>query len=265
MNLEVLERSATSGSSKPPIVLVHGAWHGAWCWEGNFLDYFPARGWNTYALSLRGHGRSEGGPGLRWSSISDYVADLKQVVSSLESPPILIGHSMGGLVVQKFLEDERAAGAVLLASVPPSGTLKFNIRIMRRHPLIWLGAILLMRLYPIVNKPEYAKEWLFSPSFSDADLAAHVDKLQSESYRAALDMLAFNLPNPSKVQAPVAVLGGEIDQIFSVQEIHSTAKAYGVDAKVFPDIAHNMMAESGWESVSDWILSWALSIADARG
>lgn len=94
-----------SASARPtPILFVHGAWHDAWCWQEHFLPYFAQHGYVAHALSFRGHGNSAGRERLRWSGIADYVTDLAQVVQRLPTPPILIGHSMGGLVVQRYLE-----------------------------------------------------------------------------------------------------------------------------------------------------------------
>lgn len=260
MNLEVISRT-TAYATNPPIVLIHGAWHGAWCWEDNFLEYFSQNGWEVHAVSLRGHGSSDGRRRLRWSSISDYVDDVAQVVSSLDHPPILIGHSMGGFVTQKYLESHEAAGAVLLASVPPSGTWRFNLRLIRRHPLIWLTANLLLWLYPIVQSPDLVREWFFSPGVPQEAIARHHVRLQNESYRAALDMLVLDLPKPHLVNTPIAVLGGENDQMFAVSEFVSTARAYGVEAKIFPAMAHNMMSDPEWKSVAAWIVEWATSLS----
>lgn len=260
MDLELISKTPEDSKANAPIVLIHGAWHGTWCWENNFLDYFAREGWHVHALSLRGHGKSEGRSKLRRWSISDYVDDVAQVVSSLDRPPILVGHSMGGFVTQKYLERHAAAGAVLLASVPPTGTARFNLRIIQRHPLVWLLANLTMTPYLFVKNPHHARHWFFSPSISQQALAEHHSKLQDESYRAALDMLALNLPNPRLIKTPVAVLGGENDKIFSVSEIAHTARAYGVEPKIFPDMAHNMMSEQNWESVAAWIAVWAAKL-----
>lgn len=273
MDLEVISKTPKHSKADSPIVLIHGAWHAAWCWENRFLDYFAKEGWCAHALSLRGHGASAGRNGLRWWSISDYVDDVTKVVSSLDRLPILVGHSLGGFVVQKYLERHRAAGAVLLASVPPSGTLKLNLRIIRKHPVVWLTANLTMKPYLIIKNPNHARNWFFSPTMSQQALAEHHAKLQDESYRAALDMLALNLPKPHLIDTPVAVLGGEEDQMFSVSEIAQTARAYGVEPKIFPAMAHNMMSEPNWEFVAAWIVDWATSVlrigehgqAQARG
>ncbi len=261
MKLEVISKSPTVPSQFPPILLVHGAWHGAWCWESNFLDYFADNGWETHAMSLRGHGQSEGKDKIRKWSIADYVADVHQVVNSLERKPIIVGHSMGGFVTQKYLEKHSAKAAVLLASVPPSGTLKFNFRIIRRHPLVWLLGNLLMTTYPVVKNPAHAREWFFSEGISDEDLAAHHAQLQDESYRASLDMLVLNLTKLQLIKTPIAVLGAENDAIFSVKEVEKTARAYGVEEIIFPAMAHNMMSEPNWQDVAEWIARWGESVS----
>jgi len=81
MKLEVLSQSPQQRTHPTPLLFVHGAWHGAWCWQ-NFLPYFAGHGYETHALSLRGHGRSEGWEGLRWHGVRGYIADLEQVIET---------------------------------------------------------------------------------------------------------------------------------------------------------------------------------------
>jgi pimeloyl-ACP methyl ester carboxylesterase len=99
MQLEVISHQPENKTHDTPLLFVHGAWHGAWCWE-NFLPYFAQQGYEAHALSLRGHGGSQGHDKLRWTSIHDYVADVAQIAQTLSSPPVVIGPSMGGYVVQ---------------------------------------------------------------------------------------------------------------------------------------------------------------------
>ena len=60
MNLELIKSEPVSAAHPTPILFVHGMWHGAWCWAEHFLPYFAQHGYDSYALSLRGHGASEG-------------------------------------------------------------------------------------------------------------------------------------------------------------------------------------------------------------
>ena len=80
MQLELVHRQPETLASATPILFVHGAWHAAWCWDEYFLPYFAQHGYASYALSLRGHGSSQGKERLRWWRIADYVADVAQVV-----------------------------------------------------------------------------------------------------------------------------------------------------------------------------------------
>ena len=98
--LEIFRHSPTGkAKSKNPIVFVHGAYTGAWCWNEHFLTWFADQGFETISFSLRGHGGS-GGRALRsLASIDDYVEDLEEIVETLGKKPILIGHSSGGNVV----------------------------------------------------------------------------------------------------------------------------------------------------------------------
>src|SRR5574341_879753 len=256
MNLEVISRQPASSPRPTPLLFVHGAWHGAWCWAEHFLDYFARHGYTTHALSLRGHGASPGGDGLRWTGLSDYVADVAQVASQLPATPVVIGHSMGGAVVQKYLETHLAPAAVLLASVPPAGVLATTLRIARRHPLEFAKTNLLLSLYPLVGTPELAREAFFSPSLPDDKLRGYFAQLQDESYRAFLDMMVFSLPKPKRVTAPLLVIGGANDMIFYPYEIEATAKAYRTQAAIFPDMTHDLMLGTGWQPVADRIIAW---------
>ena len=255
MQLEIV--ADTSHVTRPtPVVFVHGAWHAAWCWE-NFLPYFARAGYASYALSLRGHGASEGREGLRWHSAAHgYVADLAQVVETLERPPILVGHSMGGYVVQKYLETRSAAAGVLLASVPVSGLKGFVLRATRRHPWVALKAQLTMNSWYLMATPALAREAFFSANLPAEAVERHFARLQPESFRTQLETLLFNLPRPEKVRTPMLVLAAANDAIFSVAEEQATARAYGTEAVVFADMAHDMMLEPGWRSVADRVLGW---------
>lgn len=254
--LEVITREPQRNPRPTPLLFVHGAWHGAWCWAEYFLPYFAEHGYTSLALSLRGHGASAGRERLRRTRIADYVRDVAQVVSQLPKPPILVGHSMGGLIVQKYLETHAAPAAVLLASVPVRGVLKTTLRIARRHPLPFLKANLTWSLYPIIGTPKLTREAFFSMDMPAEQLNRYFARMQDESYLAFLDMLIFNLPRPKKVAVPVLVLGAANDTIFHPDEVEATARAYHAQAEIFPSMAHDMMLEAGWQSVADRILRW---------
>ena len=244
----------------PTLLFVHGAWHGAWCWEQHFLRYFADRGWLVKAVDLRGHGADADRKGLRWHRIADYVADVAEAAAALPEPPVVIGHSMGGLVVQKYLETHLAAAAVLVASAPPAGVLGTTLRFTMRHPLKFLKTNVTMSLWPIVETPELAREMFFTSAMRDSEVRAYHDRLQDESYLAYLDMLAFALPQPALVPTlPMLVVGGREDRVFSPREVERTATAYGADLEIFPDLAHDLMLGPGWQVAAGYLDGWLRS------
>jgi pimeloyl-ACP methyl ester carboxylesterase len=256
MRLEVLSRSPESVSKRSPILFVHGFWHGAWCWAENFLPYFEQRGYACFAPSLRGHAGSEGGEHLRWTAIADYVADVARVAGMLASPPIVIGHSMGGLIVQKYLETHEAPAAVLLASVPPTGMLATTLRFLVRHPLATLKAGLTLSVYSLVATPALYRSFFLSPGFPDDELRRIHARVQDDSFRALLDMVVLDLPKPREVKrTPMLVLGTD-DFLVRARQVKATARAYGVEAEIFPGMGHAIMLDVGWRAVADRIAAW---------
>ena len=255
MKLELISKLPATMKQATPLLFVHGAWHGARCWDEHFLDYFASHGFAAHALSLRNHGDSESAGSLRWTRIGDYVEDIAAIAASLPARPVVIGHSMGGFAVQHYLSRHAAPAAVLLASVPPSGVLRTTLKLARRHPLAFLKANATWSLYPFVASAALAKEAFFSPDMNDVLADGYWRRLQDESWLAFLDMLGFDLPNPS-TDAPVLVLGGGRDTIFSPGEVEATARAWRTKAEIFPDIAHDMMLEAGWRDVAARIADW---------
>lgn len=254
--LEILAHHP-EGTPKPtPILFVHGAWHAAWCWEDYFLPYFAKRGYASYALSLRGHGGSGKNKALRWMRTPDYVADVRQVAETISPHPILIGHSMGGYVVQKYLEQYQAPAGVLMASIPTRGSLPFTLRQTIRHPLMMLQVFATLSLYPIVNTPEKAKREFFSADMPDDKVQTYAARLQDEAFMIALDSGMFHLPRPKRVKTPLLVTAAANDNVFTLSEEQATARAYGTEAVIFPDMAHDMMLEAGWQKVAEHIAGW---------
>lgn len=257
MNLEIMQEMPEGTPRPTPLLFVHGKWHGAWCWAEHFLPYFAERGYACVALSLRGHAGSEGRERLRWTSIADYVVDVEQAAAGLNAPPVIVGHSMGGFIAQKYLEKHpETPAAVLLASIPPGGLWPATFLLLRRQPLVVLKALATLSLYPVIETPALARWALFSKDIPADLLETYHRRMGDESFRAYLDELGLNLAHPKRVRTPLLVIGAQNDQVITSGMVRSTARAYGVQPEIFPDIAHDVMLESGWERVAQRIVEW---------
>src|ERR1700755_599042 len=101
--LEVIDKGSGSKAHPVPLLFVHGGWHSAACWN-NFLDFFADAGYRAVALSLRGHGASPTTKRFHTCSIVDYVGDVRAIADDLGGRPVLVAHSLGGFVVQRYLK-----------------------------------------------------------------------------------------------------------------------------------------------------------------
>jgi alpha-beta hydrolase superfamily lysophospholipase len=238
------------------ILLVHGAWHGPWCWE-NFVTYLSECGHEVRAVRLRGHDRP---PARIWHRVRHYVEDLQRAVAEFAEPPVLIGHSLGGLVVQKYLEHNPAPGAVLMASAPPGGTIGAVTRQAVRHPIALLTSNLLLRLRPFTRTSKLVRELFFTPRTPQEIVDHCFARLQDESYLAFIDTMIM-LPRPDRIRAPMLVLGAGLDTIFTVSEVQKTARAYRTEAEIFPGMGHDMMLDEGWHKVADRLDAWVRKTA----
>src|SRR5919199_3962040 len=128
-------------ASRPSILFIHGTFAGAWQFEG-FQRYFAALGYASHAINLRGRYGSRAVPDLGKVSVLDYVEDALPVARALDRP-IVIGHSMGGLITQKLAEAGVVSAAVLLCAAAPKGI-----------------SLLTPRLF--VKQLKHARELLFS-------------------------------------------------------------------------------------------------------
>ncbi len=254
-DLEVLERMPGKQLHPTPLLFIHGAYAGAWCWDEHFLPYFAGLGYACHALSLSGHGGSRGRSHLDSLCINDYIDDVAEVVAQLPLPPVLIGHSMGGFVVQKYLEQHPAAAAVLMCSVPPQGLMASAFGLMFQKPGMLRDLNSLMGGGRV--SVETLREALFAQPLAAEDLLRYLHLSQPESHRAIWDMTLFNLPHPSRLKdTRLLVLGAELDHLIPPSLVEMTARTYSVESEIFPGMGHGLMLERDWQIVAGRIHGW---------
>ncbi len=257
-DLEVIARKGDGESANPPLLFVHGSCHAAWCWDEHFLGFFAEQGYDAYALSLRGHGESGGGERLRWTSIADYVADVGQVAGELPRPPVVIGHSLGGFVVQKYLEKHDAPGAVLVAPAPRRGMLRAAVRWSLRDRWPFLKLWLTMEPYALFSTPERCHALFFSPDMDKDTVRRYWARLGPESFRSWMEMLG-RPPDATRIRGtPMLILAAANDRLIPEAALRDTAEDYGAELTLLPDMAHDLMLEDNWgqaaEAMRDWLL-----------
>ena len=152
-------------------------------------------------MSLRGHGKSGGRERLRWTSIAQYVSDLEQVAAGLPRDPVVVGHSLGGRVVQTYLETHEAPAAVLLAPPPVGGMLRPAVRTFRDHPWLSMRVILTRTPRTLFATPELVRRFSFSPELGEEQVREYAARMGGESFRAFLE-LVYTRPDLARIRGP---------------------------------------------------------------
>jgi len=252
--LELL-RCGPQADGRAPLLFVHGAFAGAWCWDEFFMPYFAEAGYCCYAVSVRGHGRSEGRSGLSLHTVRHYVDDLEKAIRHIDTPPVVIGHSMGGLIAQKYLERAVLPAVVLVAPVPPHGLMAASMSLALQKPQLLsdLNGLLFTGRASL----DAMRQALFSGPVDADRLSRYYTLMQPESPRAIWDMSFFDLPQLWRIRMPpLLVLGAEHDVMVPPQQVELCAQTYGTRAEIFPRMGHAMMLDAGWQKVADRIIDW---------
>jgi pimeloyl-ACP methyl ester carboxylesterase len=239
--------------------MVHGAFCGGWVFK-RFAQPFADAGHAVIAPDLPGHApgvRPEAAVGL---SMNDYADHVAAVARRLEAPPVLVGHSLGGLVSLMAAARMRTAGVVLLAPSPPWGvsgsTMEEAVSAVSLYALGPYWAQTIQPDYPTLRR--YGVDRLTSP-----ERRAVFDRMTPESGRALfeilnwwLDPLMTTLVHPDRIGAPILALAGERDVVHPPATVLESARRLGAQAKVLPAMSHWLVAEPGWRMVADLCLEW---------
>jgi pimeloyl-ACP methyl ester carboxylesterase len=241
------------------IVMVHGAFCGGWAFE-RFREPFAAAGFEVLTPDLRGHAKGDAPGAVAGVSMSDFAADIAKLCKSQAAAPILLGHSMGGLVAQLAARRAKLAGLILLAPSPPWGVAHgsleeaataFGVQMLGPFASGALQADkTLMRHYSLDRMPRAERE-------------AAVARLRPESARAVRETLNWWLDpfmttsvGPGPLPAPSLVMVGERDVVHPPATARAVAERIGASCKVMPGMSHWVIGEPGWDEVADAALAW---------
>jgi len=246
-----------SNLNRPALVFVHGAWHGAWGWQEHFIPFFTKNGYECYAFDLPNHGANKHQKNINKYRITDYVNHLKLVLAQINQPVVLIGHSMGGYVIQKYLEKNDCLAAILMTTVPPKPIWRFFFKTLSELPMDMLKMMISFDLFHLVNSREKASKFLFSESLSIEKKEAYTKALGGESFRVIFfDFLLSKLKRRKNLAIPILVQGAGKDNLISKKESRDTCRFQKTDYQFFKDLAHDVMLDTNWMLSAQGALTW---------
>ena len=232
---DLIRQGPPPGTARAEVLLIHGAWHGPWCWDG-LAQPLAAWGLGVNRLGLPGHGDQPWRlPSL--TSLADYADLARRAAASLDRP-VLIGHSLGGWLAMKVLE-EADLPAVLLMPLPPRGLpLSRLARLFAQFPAAMAPALALGPLR--VTTPAMAGRLFFSADSRPADLPAYWRRLVPEPGRVGVEMalgLVGCRPRPGR--APRLVVAGGRDYFLPPRRMRGLAARLGAELAILPEAGHN--------------------------
>jgi pimeloyl-ACP methyl ester carboxylesterase len=238
--------------SRSPVLLVHGAFAGAWIWQGAFLDSLANMGRSAVAIDLRG----KAGDAPEDSQKLSYDAVMFRQIEEFDTPPVVIAHSLGALLAQRLLGRTRIAALVMLAPVSPEGMSFITPFLFATEPSIWRG-LLHFLCGRRENVFDGVVDILFSKRIRETGVDQHAAKLVLESFAA---IFGAHVPAPVVpafvIGVPSLVVAGAEDKLISPLASVRTALYHGAEYRTEAELGHFMQAGPGAQRLAEFILNW---------
>jgi len=245
------------------IVFVHGMFQNPKSWE-RWMEYFSRHGFECVAPAWPLHEGDPAGlrasppPGLGELSLDEVVAAMEDALAGFERP-VVIGHSVGGLITQLLLAKDLLSAGVAISSVAPNRMLELDWGFIRNAAVI---ANPLKGDDPVVMDAK-TFHGSFANALSEADATLAFEETATHDSRNVLrDCMGssgrIDLERPHR---PLLLIGGELDEIIPPQLTEKNYKAYKdvgsvTDFKVYPRRSHFICNEPGWEEVAGLVYQW---------
>lgn len=251
-------------SKSKTIVLVHGNFVNDLSWA-DWKQRYEQKGYKVHAPAHPGHKgtpselRKNVSPDLVKTGFIDVVSNMAAFIDTLPEKPLIIGHSMGGMVVLKLIELGKAAAGVSIDGAPPKNVFP---------PFQTIKTVL--PAFGFFTFKEYfmgSRKWYDNAFFNTTPEAEREKAFEKyavpESFKISRQLVLNSYSNIDfkKPHAPLLFIGGSQDHIFPSTLTQNIAGRYKdtnsrVDVKIFEGKSHFICGEKGWENVADFVLDW---------
>jgi pimeloyl-ACP methyl ester carboxylesterase len=254
------------------IVFIHGAWLTSLSWE-NLTGYFERKGytWSAPEWPYRDKPveelRKSTAPELANVGVKELTDHYEGIVQSLPEPPILIGHSFGGLIVQQLLDRGLGSAGIALDAVAPEGVLAVDWTVLKANSSVlfrWMNwdKVLTMTF------PEF--QYAFVNTFPEAQQRTYYDRYVVPETGRIFFQAAFAVLDPHHAlrvnfanndRAPLLLIAGEQDHLVPAHVVktnyeHHQRSAARTDFHEFAGRSHLLIAQDGWEEIADFMANW---------
>ena len=245
------------------IFMIHGMWGGGWHWE-KFQGYFEDKGYHCIVPYLRHHDIKPNDPppsGLGKTSLLDYAEDLELEITKLDEKPIIMGHSMGGLLAQILASRDLAKAAVLITPVAPAGIVALTWSVLKSFQEV----LFRWGFWKKPHKISYEKAVYATMEQLPVEERRYIyDRIVWESGRVATEIGFWFVGvkgaqvDSSKLTCPLLIISGSEDNITPAKVVKKVAEKYKplYTYMEFGGHAHWIIREPGWEKVAAYVYTW---------
>ncbi len=267
--LQTFSQTKTGSTMEKPIssktvVFIHGLFLNDQSWS-DWESFFKEKGYTTYAPTFPGHDgapsalRNNAPDGLGEVTFTDVVNKMEAFIATLPEKPILVGHSMGGLVAQKLIEKDLAEAAVIISSAPPKGVITLKFSFAKSN----LGLLNPLKGNSVHHPTKKWFHFAFANTLSREESDNFFDQYAVPESR--------NIPRETlgkagkidfkKPHAPMLFISGGEDHIIPASLNTSNFKRYKDDGsirehKIYQDRDHLIALGEGWEEVASYAYDW---------
>jgi pimeloyl-ACP methyl ester carboxylesterase len=248
------------------IVFIHGLFMTGHCWD-EWVSYVQSKGYTAQTIAYPGRDRTAAelranpDPNLGSLTFDKVMEHCLSVIRGLPEPPILIGHSMGGLLVQALLQQGLGAAGIAIDSAPPQGVFTTTFSFIRAN-------------FPVINplNPSSKPFMISFPAFQYAFVNGLAEAEQRRVYDTQVPPEALGIPRGSftsaythfdfsKQRAPLLMLAGGSDHIIPADLNQTNYNRYQssssrTDFKLFPNKNHYGFGAPGWQELADYCVEW---------
>ena len=273
----MLGRLLTNGIKMRPvmdetIVMIHGMWGGGWCWD-HYKSFYQKKGYRCITPTLRYHHMNPNDePDRRLGTVSlvEYADDLEKLIRKLDSPVILMGHSMGGLLAQILASRILVDALVLFAPASPYGIMALTPSVVRSF---WST----LTTWGFWKKP--GRQTFKEASYSTLGVLPteikieEFDKFVYESGRAVFeigfwyfDSKKATMVDESKITCPVLIIAGSEDKITPTSVARKIADKYKEVAvyREFENHGHWVIGEPDWRKIAVYTSDWLYKVTSTK-
>lgn len=240
---------------KHPILFLHGAYCDSWVWKEHYLKYFSDKGFDCYTLDFESEDFILT---FQPTTLNTYVDQVMDVISQMDSKPIIVAHSMGAAVIQKLYQKYKLdfPAWVLMTPAPPRNFYVSSQEMLLKNPMLFSQMYILQMLGKHFVSPDLAKYALFADDFDDKLAQSYLPNIKGMPNSVVADIMTLTLLDEDlKVNFPVFLQAATQDKLISSDNLSTVENTYNVKAKYY-ESGHAVMLDKSWQESADDIISF---------